>query len=256
MLTNIRIVLVRTFHSGNIGSVARAMKTMGLTDLVLVNPTDFSSSSGMLEAKKMARTAEDVLQNSSQVSSLYDALKDCQIVVASTARTRGYDLPYLDPEESAQKLLSGATKNKVALVFGPERMGLSNDDLQLCKYRVTIPTHPDYSSLNLAAAVQTLSYEVYKTFLKLSSSDSSIQSLQANEMDSRDLPDTHSLEQLYSHFEKTLGDTGFLIKNHPGELLQKIRQIFTRSELDKSELNILRGILASVDKYTDKNNTH
>jgi tRNA (cytidine32/uridine32-2'-O)-methyltransferase len=159
------------------------------------------------------------------------------VVIASTARTRGYDLPELNPEECAQRLHSESVNNKVALVFGPERMGLSNEDLQLAKYRVTIPTNPDYSSLNIAAAVQTLSYEIFKQ----------VEQAEAIE-EFRDLPTAESLEQLYTHMESTLKDTGFIIKNHPGEIMQKLRNVFTRAELDESEVSILRGVLSSVDR--------
>ena len=243
MLSNIRIVLVRTFHSGNIGSVARAMKTMGLTHLVLVNPNDFDAKQGKEDALKMARSADDVLQSVIQTENLYDAVKDCHVVIASTARERGYDLPYLNPEESALKLLDVASHSKVALVFGPERMGLSNDDLQHCHFRVTIPTHPDYSSLNIAAAVQTLSYEIYKQSLLLKTSK------ELNRANIRQSPDRATLEKLFIHMEDTLNNTGFIIKNHPGDLMKKLRQLYTRAELDESEVNILRGVLSSMDRH-------
>jgi tRNA (cytidine32/uridine32-2'-O)-methyltransferase len=248
MLSNIRVVLVRTFHSGNIGSAARAMKTMGLTDLCLVAPKDFASEGideytkqdgGKQEALKMAMSADDVVNSARIVDNLYDAVKDCTVVIASTARSRGYDLPELTPEKCATKLHQGAHNSKVALVFGPERMGLSNEDLQLAKYRVTIPTSPDYTSLNLAAAVQTLSYEIFKQT-----------GLVKEQGDARKLPCAESLEQLYTHMESTLSDTGFIIKNHPGEIMQKFRNVFTRAELDEGEVNILRGVLSSVDRVS------
>ena len=248
MLSHIRIVLVKTFHSGNIGSTARAMKTMGLSDLCLVNPVDFTSSTGQEEAQKMAMSADDVLKNITLVDNLSDAIKDCTVVVASTARSRGYDLPEVTPEESAKLLYSNAQQSKVALVFGPERMGLSNEDLQQCKYRVTIPTSPDYSSLNLAAAVQTLSYEIFKQSIDLENKPIS--------KSIRTLPTSQSLENLYTHFETTLKDTGFIVKNHPGEIMQKLHNIFTRAELDESEVNILRGILSSVDRATTNRGKH
>ncbi len=246
MLSNIRIVLVRTFHPGNIGSTARAMKTMGLTDLHLVSPLDFPSE----EAIKLAASADDVLENATIHNNLYDALKECSVVIASTARPRGYDLPELNPEQCAQMLLAGVQKNhKVGLVFGPERMGLSNDDCQLAKYRVSIPTHPDYSSLNLAAAVQTLSYEIYKESIV---GDEQI----IREGLKRDFPSTENVERFYQHLEETLMDSGFIIKNHPGEVMQKFRTLFDRAEMDVNELNILRGALASVQrKNLGKNNS-
>jgi len=242
MLTNIRIVLVRPFHPGNIGSTARAMKTMGLTHLYLISPLDFPSD----EATKMAASADDVLINATVNNNLYDALKDCTVVIASTARPRGYDLPELNPEQCAQMLLAGAQKDhKVALVFGPERMGLSNDDLQLSKYRVSIPTHPDYSSLNLAAAVQTLSYEIYKQSIIV---DDNL----LNQRISRELPNIENIERFYYHLEETLKGSGFIIKNHPGDVMKKMRTLFDRAEMDVNELNILRGALSSVQNRPEK----
>jgi len=240
MLDNIRVVLVRTFHSGNIGSAARAMKTMGLSDLTLVNPKDYQAD----QALQMAMSADDLVHNAKHVDSLYDAVADCSVVIASTARTRGYDLPMLNPEQAAQKLCETANQQqKVALVFGPERMGLSNEDLQMCKHRVTIPTSPDYSSLNLAAAVQTLSYEIFKRHSQLSSNEETA----PNQTDA-EMPSIENIERFYTHLEETLNDTGFIIKNHPGEVMQKLRTLFTRAQMSQSELNILRGMLASIQK--------
>jgi tRNA (cytidine32/uridine32-2'-O)-methyltransferase len=235
MLKNIRIVLVRTFHPGNIGSAARAMKTMGLSDLVLVNPVDFPSD----EALKMAASADDVLNNAVVVDSLYNALKDCRVIIASTARQRAYDLPGLNPEQSAQALLASAVTGKVALLFGPERMGLSNEDLQQATQRVFIPTHPDYSSLNLAAAVQTLCYEIYKQ---------SIAGVPVDAAFKQDLPSLEDRERFYQHLQETLSETGFIIKNHPGEVMQKFRHLFGRAQPTVEEMNILRGALASVQR--------
>ena len=206
MLDNIRVVLVRTFHSGNIGSAARAMKTMGLSDLYLVNPKDYKQE----PALQMAMSADDIVLSAKHVNSLLDAVADCTVVIASTARTRGYDLPMLNPEQAAQKLCDTANKQKVALVFGPERMGLSNEDLQFCKYRVTIPANPDYSSLNLAAAVQTLSYEIFKQYSKQISKENT-DSAQTD----LNMPSIENMERFYTHLEQTLNDTGFIFKNHP-----------------------------------------
>lgn len=214
---------------------------MGLSDLVLVEPKDFATQDGKDEAFKMAMSAADVVEKATQVNSLYDAVKDCSVVVASTARERGYDLPYLNPESSAKKLLDHSSNSKVALVFGPERMGLSNEDLEFCKYRVTIPTNPDYSSLNIAAAVQTLTYEIYKNSLDVISDEI----ISENE---RVPPDMESLERLFTHMEGTLSNTGFIIKNHPGEAMKKLRQMLVRAELDENEVKILRGVFSSIDR--------
>ena len=238
MLDNIRIVMVRTFHPGNIGSAARSMKTMGLSQLYLVSPREFPSD----EALKMAAGAKDAVEQAIVVDSVYEAVKDCSLVIATTARIRGNDLPELSPDKMAYALNTAAKKAPVALIFGPERMGLFNEDLTLAKYRVTIPANPDYSSLNIAAAVQTLSYEIYKHSLS--------EQTEKTESDhfNRELPSAEELETFYLQLEQTLKETGFIIKNHPGKVMQRLRHLFSRTELDAHELRILRGALASVQR--------
>jgi len=242
MLHLIRIVLVRTFHAGNIGSAARSMKTMGLSDLCLVAPKDFPS----LEANKMAAGAEAMLDNVRVVDSLPKAISDCTVVVASTARPRGYDLPQLPPTQAAEMLVSHAETSPVALIFGPERMGLHNDDIRHAKYRVTIPANPEYNSLNMAAAVQTLSYEIYKAFLLRQET----KPLSKQEVDTkalRELPSSDDIERLHTHLEKVLRQINFL-RPHQGETLQRIHHLLARAEPDILELNILRGILRAIEK--------
>ena len=246
MLNNIRVVLVRTFHPGNIGSAARAMKTMGLSELYLVAPKDFETQQAKDEATKMSTSADDIVQAATQVDSLYEALKDCTVVVASTARTRGYDLPLLNPQETAEKLYAASGSEKVALVFGPERMGLTNEDLSLCKYRATIPTNPDYSSLNIASAVQTFSYEIFKQLLKQQEASSENPCISNTE--TKQYPSTEKMDKFYTHLEQTLTETNFIIKKHPGEIMQKLQTMFNRAEMDETELNIMRGILASIQR--------
>lgn len=236
MLHRIRIVLVRTFHAGNIGSAARSMKTMGLSDLCLVAPKDFPSP----EANKMAAGAEAMLDHVRVVDSLAEAISDCTLVVASTARPRGYDLPKLEPAQAAQMLVQHANTAPVALIFGPERMGLHNDDIQYAKYRVTIPANPEYNSLNMAAAVQTLSYEIYQA--SISTSKPTI-----NDDQFRELPSSNDIERLHEHLEKVLRQIKFL-RPHQGETLQRIRHLLARAEPDVLELNILRGILRSIEQ--------
>lgn len=232
-LDHIRVVLVRTFHPGNIGSAARSMKTMGLSDLCLVAPKDFPSN----EALKMSAGASDVLSNARIVPNLQDAVKDCTTIIASTARPRGYDLPELSPESAAQMLVSSAQKSPVALIFGPERMGLHNDDITLAKYRVTIPANPEYSSLNMAAAVQTLSYEILKASMPSTTPFKP----------ARELPNSENIELFYEHLEVVLNEISFL-RPHQGETMQRLRQLYARAEPDTVELNILRGILSSTQK--------
>lgn len=228
---------MRTFHPGNIGSAARSMKTMGLSDLCLVNPKDYPSA----EATKMAAGATDVLENARLFTSLEDAISDCTVIVASTARPRGYDLPCLSPEQAAVQLNQAATNSPVALIFGPERMGLHNDDIRLAKYRVTIPANPEYSSLNMASAVQTLSYEIFKASACSPSTNHNDTS------QSRELPTSADIERLYEHLEQVLKEIKFL-RPHQGETLQRIRHLLTRAEPDTLELNILRGILSAIQR--------
>ncbi len=254
-LDNIRVVLVRTFHPGNIGSVARSMKTMGLTDLCLVAPKEFPSE----EANKMAMSAQDIIETAMIVDDIPSAIKDCTIVVASTARIRGIDLPELTPEETAAAFMNTLgethnTDNNVALVLGPERMGLHNDDIQHATHRVTIPTSPMMQSLNIAAAAQTLCYEIYKRH---------IQDIPAEHSNKGHLDTTGTLketkarkplanredhERFYLHLEDTIKTTGFIREGHGGPIMLRLRALFARAEPDKEEMNILRAILASIDK--------
>lgn len=238
MLHTIRVVLVNTYHPGNIGSAARAMKTMGLSHLYLVQPREFPAA----EADTMAVSAVDVLHNAVVVDSLFEAVADCALVVACSARQRGYDIPQMEPEEASLELLDQATQGPVALVFGPERMGLSNDDLRRANIHVSIPANPEYSSLNLAAAVQTLCYELYKTHLKREHGQLPKPEKVA------EYPTAEDMERFYVHLEETLNDTGFIIKQHPGEIMLRLRRLFDRARPEKMEMNILRGILASVQR--------
>ncbi len=243
-LDNVRLILIRTFHPGNIGSVARAMKTMGLTDLQLVDPWKFPHE----DADKMAVSAEDILSESTIHESVDESIKDCKIVIASTARIRGIDMPEVSPEECANLLLEQARQgNKAALMLGPERMGLHNDHFKHATHRVTIPTSPNLGSLNLGNAAQTLCYEIYKQFI------SNEESLAENTKQRKvELADRADHERFYTHLEQTIKDTGFIKPGHGGPIMQRLRALFARAEPDKEEINILRAILASVDKATKR----
>ena len=234
-LNNIKIALVRTFHPGNIGSAARSMKTMGLNDLCLIQPRDYPS----FEADKMAAGAQDTLSAASITDSVEEAVADCSLVIATTARIRGYDLPELSPEQAATMLLEHAQDAPVALIFGPERMGLHNDDIKYAKYRVSIPANPEYSSLNLAAAVQILSYEIFKA--------SSKPSIESQTGIKKELPTSDDIERLHVHLESVLREIKFL-RPHQGETLQRLRHLIARAEPDVLELNILRGILNRIEQ--------
>ena len=238
MLDNIRIVLVNTSHTGNIGSTARAMKTMGLSNLYLVDPV--SEPDG--QASALAAGAGDVLANATIVSSLQEAVADCGLVVGTSARSRTHSWPMLEPRESGLKLVDEVAKYPVALVFGRENNGLTNEELQQCHFHVCIPANPEYSSLNLAAAVQTLCYEVRMAHLSQTRVESEIP----------DYPLNEDLERFYTHLESTLQGTNFIVKNHPGVVMTKLRRLFNRARPESQELNILRGILSSIDKSIGK----
>ena len=238
MLDQIRIVLVNTSHTGNMGSAARAMKTMGLTRLVLVDPQALPDD----DAIALAAGASDVLANARIVPTLDDAIADCGLVIGTSARSRTLSWPMLDPREAGEKLVTEGVTHPVALVFGRERTGLTNDELQKCHYHVAIPANPDYSSLNLAMAVQTLCYEVRMHWLATQETDT------AAEVERVDYPSAQQLEGFYQHLEQTLQKTGFIADDHPGHVMSKLRRLFNRARPEVVELNILRGILTSVQK--------
>ena len=235
MLDNIRIVLVNTSHPGNIGSAARAMKTMGIHDLVLVDPVEPPDG----RATAMAAGAVDVLANLRIVGTLAEAVADCGLVIGSSARSRTLDWPMLDPRQAGAKSIAEASQHKVALVFGRERTGLTNDELQQCHYHVCIPANPEYSSLNLAMAVQTICYEV--RMHSLAEKPPAI----ATEA----YPQQQDLDRFYVHLEQILLQVNFLRADHPGNVMSKLRRLFNRVRPDSQELNILRGILTAVQKH-------
>jgi tRNA (cytidine32/uridine32-2'-O)-methyltransferase len=236
-------VLVNTSHPGNIGSAARAMKTMGLSQLVLVNPITAPDGKSIA----LAAGAGDVLANAKTVSTLAEAVADCGLVIGTSARSRTLSWPMLEPRGCGEKMISEVSKYPVALVFGRENNGLSNEELQQCHFHVCIPANPDYSSLNLAAAVQTLCYEVRMAYLNLSRGQ-----YPENHPEDTEYPLSEDLEGFYSHLEQTLIKTNFIIAKHPGMVMAKLRRLYNRSRPETQELNILRGILASVDKFIKK----
>lgn len=237
MLQNIRIVLVETSHTGNMGSVARAMKTMGLTNLWLVNPLVKPDS----QAIALAAGASDVIGNAQIVDTLDEALAGCSLVVGTSARSRTLPWPMLDPRECGLKSFSEAEQAPVALVFGRERVGLTNEELQKCHYHVAIAANPEYSSLNLAMAVQVIAYEVRMAWL-------ATQEKPVEPKEETAYPLVDDLERFYGHLEQTLLSTGFIREGHPGQVMNKLRRMFTRARPESQELNILRGILASIEQ--------
>ncbi len=231
---SIRIVLVRTTHPGNIGAVARAMKNMGLSDLALVDPRFFPHE----EATARASGAHDLLENAMRVETLPEAIADCVYVAGASARPRSINWPCLDCRDAAARLLEESSNGKVAAVFGPEKTGLSNSDLDHCDTLLTIPTHPDFSSLNLAMAVQVLTYEIRAA---------QVDKHPSYEADAP-LATSAELERFYGHLEQVLTDLQFLDPDNPRYLMRRLRRLFIRARPDQNELNILRGILTSVER--------
>ena len=242
MLHNIRIVLVGTTHPGNIGGAARAMKNMGLSRLVLVEPRVFPSP----EADARASGADDILAGAQVVSSLEEALTGCSLVLGTSARDRSLPWPMLDPRQSGEKVIEQAGQGlEVALVFGREHAGLTNDELQRCHYHVHIASNPDFSSLNLAAAVQVLSYEVRMAWLAGQQAPTEAAAPVARE---HELATMDEMEGFYAHLEQTLVAIGFLDPEKPRHLMARLRRLYGRNEVERPELSILRGILTETQK--------
>lgn len=234
-LHNIRIVLCHTSHPGNIGGAARAMKTMGLTHLHLVNPKRFPSD----EAAAMAAHAIDVLEAASVHAQLDQALIGTVFAAACTARSRDLSHAVLTPREAAARLVQEAARGPVALLFGPEKHGLTVEEVSRCGVIAMVPANPDYPSLNLAAAVQLFAYEIR-------------QATDATDTYPQELFEPapyQDVERLFEHLEQTLYDIEFLDPRNPKRLMQRLRRLFQRARLEREEVNILRGILAAVQKH-------
>jgi len=236
-LNNIRIVLVGTTHPGNIGASARAMKCMGLTQLCLVNPP-----AGFPAADVTARAAgaDDVLAGAIVCDTLEAAIRDCVLVIGTTARDRSIPWPILTPSQCAEHSLSAAVGGPVAILFGRESSGLSNEEVDHCTGLVNILTNPEFSSLNLAAAVQIIGYEFYR----LASGDQPVVSGQP----AIPLATHDDLELLYEHLERVMTAVGFYNPAKPRRVMRRLRRLFNRAQLDQNELNILRGFLAAIEE--------
>jgi TrmH family RNA methyltransferase len=231
----IRFVLVETSHPGNIGAVARAMKNMGLTDLVLVKPREFPHE----EANARAAGAEDLLARARVCETLEEAIADCGLVLATTARTREQHFTVLEAREAAGRVVAESRTGggAVAVVFGTERFGLSNEHLLRAHALLRIPANPEYESLNIAMAAQLIAYEI-----RLAARDSA-PALQ------REVPlaTAAEMERFYLHLEAVMQEVGFRDRTQAGtSLMGRIRRLFNRAELDANEVNILRGLLTAV----------
>ncbi len=229
----IRIVLVATTHPGNIGSTARAMKTMGFGRLYLVSPKAFPD----IRASEMAAGADDILDNVVLCGSLQEALADCKLVIGSSARPRDIDLPGFTPAEAAQYICTKDAQSEVALVFGREHAGLTNEELLHCHFHMNIPSNPEYSSLNLAQAVQIMTYEIR---MKLLSPVAEVASSTDN------MANSEEVHLFYQHLKEVLIEIGFLKPSNPRRLMQRVKRMFNRIQLEEMEIRILRGILSQI----------
>lgn len=221
--------MVETSHPGNIGAAARAMKTMGLQHLTLVAPKHFPST----EADAMAAGAEDILRAATVVGSLDEALNGCHLIFGTSARERYLDWPLCMPKAAVDIISEQPASQTIAIMFGRERTGLTNLELQRCHYHVTIPSNPAFSSLNIAAAVQVIAYELYAA-----SHNQEMQSQDSEEA----LAPAEEVERFYQHLEQTLIHIGFLNPLQPKFLMLRLRRLFQRAKLQQQEVNILRGI--------------
>lgn len=231
-LSRLRVVLVGAQHPGNIGAAARAMKVMGLTDLALVAPERYPDP----EAISRASGAEDVLEAARVCDTLEQAIGDCVLAIGASARRRSTSWPLVDARTAAGRAIELAGEHRVALVFGRERSGLENAELDLCQLHLQVPTNPDYRSLNLAAAVQVVAYEA-----RMAAGDS------PEPAPVHEPVDVASMEGLYGHVESVLSASGFLDPVAPGVLMRRIRRLLNRARPDRVELNILRGAMRSLD---------
>ncbi len=233
MLANIRVILVNTSHPGNIGASARAMKTMGLARLFLVGPGRYPDA----EATARASGADDVLASAQVCANVDEALQGCRFVIGASARSRSIPVPLIGPDRCAEMLHAESETDEVALLFGCERSGLSNPEMDRCNYLVQIPTSAEYSSLNLAAAVQIICYEIFVAH--------------ASQHPAEGVPEhvpvaADEMERFYNHLEETLVALDFLDRSNPRMLMRRLRRLYNRARPDTNEVNILRGILTAA----------
>ena len=237
--SKIRMVLVNTTHPGNIGGAARAIKNMGLTELYLVQPREYPAP----RAVWRAAGARDILANAKIVESLDEAIEGCGLVVGTSARERRIPWPLINPRECGEKIWSEAASHDVALLFGREDRGLTNSELQKCNFHVHIPSNPDYSSLNLATAVQVLAYEVRMASLQ---DDKGV--LPAMDEWDQPLATADELELFHNHLAETMATLKFYDPDNPKQLLTRMRRLFNRTRMDKMEVSMLRGLLTAAGR--------
>ncbi|MCX7105984.1 MAG: RNA methyltransferase [Methylococcales bacterium] len=232
MLSHIKIILVETSHPGNIGAVARAMKNMNISNLWLVSPKIFPSA----EATSRASGADDILARATACSSLQEAIADCNMVIGASARCRTISWPEMTPRECAKKIAITEPGNKVAIIFGRENSGLKNHELDLCHFLLRIPCNSEYSSLNIAAAVQVVCYELFIAAGRQ-------EAIVIGDRGKTPKATATQMESFYTHLYQALTDIGFMHPDKSKSIMRRLRRIYNRIELDIKELDILRGIL-------------
>jgi tRNA (cytidine32/uridine32-2'-O)-methyltransferase len=242
MIDHIRIVLVETSHPGNIGASARAMKTMGFARLYLVQPKLFPHA----DATARAAGADDILANAKVYETLTEAIKDCTVVYATSARLRTLSSSVLTPQYATKEIINNAnTQSPVAIVFGRENSGLTNEELDSCNKMIMIPTNENFSSLNLASAVQIICYELFREDFNNHHMDIELKS-------SSEKITNEELGNFYNYLQECLIGIKFLDPHKPRKLMRRLKQLFNRAELDQNEYNILMGILAAVNDKSRK----
>lgn len=238
MLSTIRFVLVHTSHPGNIGSAARAMKNMGLSRLYLVAPKQFPHG----QATALASGADDLLSDAKVVETLPEALVGCEFVFGTSARSRTLAWPTSSPRLACEQIKDNL-KSEIAIVFGSEQAGLTNEQLACCQHHIHVPTVEDFSSLNLAAAVQLMAYELRMATFQEPESDHEAP---------RDLATSDQLNCFFEHLREVMLNVGFLNPKQPKMLMQRLQRLFYRASLDKTELNILMGFLTAILQRGEK----
>ncbi len=226
----VRIVLIDPSHPGNIGSVARAMKNMTLSDLVLVRPRNFPHADSIA----LAAGADDILAAARVVESVAEAIADCAYIAGTTSRPRSYYWEFTTPRDIAERMVTLPADIRVALLFGSERYGLANEDLNYCNVLVRIPANPEYCSLNLGMSVQLLAYEYFMAR----------EQPRSHTQLERPLATSVDIEYFYTHLQQVLTEIDF--PDRTGHLMERVRRLFNRAQLDSNELNILRGVLSAV----------
>jgi len=245
-LDNIRIILIETISSYNIGAVARAMKTMGLQELYLVNPKKFPSE----KSYALAVGAYDILKKVVIKKTVLESIKNCELIFGTSIRNRKYDWPTISSKKMAKKIIHYKNKSnrKIAILFGREDNGLSNHELKYCHYRVYIRTHSIYTSLNLSQAVQIISYDIYNYFIKKNRKSFSYKL--------KPLANKEVVQKFYEHLEKVLYKINFLKYNNKKKyiLIYRFQRLFQKAKLETEEINLLRGFCSMIEKNIKNNN--